>query len=76
LELSGNYDANTRDKDDKIDYSPKDRNCNTWANSILKEAGIGDEERKELRKFRGLDIGEHKLLPLEIFQDPKQLEKP
>jgi hypothetical protein len=40
-----------------VEYDLRKRNCATWVNCILKEAGISDDDRAKIN-LNGIDWGE------------------
>ena len=46
--------------DRPVEYGLQNRNCATWVNCILKNAGISDDDCKKTNDFWGIDWGENK----------------
>jgi hypothetical protein len=51
-----NFKNNIKDKPTKYDLW--DLNCATWVNSLLKYAGVDENQREEKGEFSGIDWGE------------------
>lgn len=66
LVLSDNFEQNARAE--RPEYTPEDRNCSAWVNTILKILGVPEEERERLGEFDGIDWGEEDLLEESLFQ--------
>lgn len=54
-----------------INFNLYNRNCATFANSLLASLGYSREARKELGKFQGVDWGEENTLDLSYFKSIK-----
>jgi RHS repeat-associated protein len=55
LKLYKRSEKNLKDK--PVEYDLRKRNCATWVNCILKEAGISDDDRAKIN-LNGIDWGE------------------
>ncbi len=60
------YKANTAIN--PVDYHLRIRNCSTWANTLLKVAGVSSSVREANRDFEGIDWGEHLELDENLFR--------
>jgi hypothetical protein len=62
--LATNYEAN---QGNAPAYSLWDENCACWVNTLLKCAGISDEDREEYGEFFGIDWGEEDLISESLY---------
>lgn len=66
VDLAFNYKRNS--EENPVKYVLWDENCSCWVNTILKVAGISEDERIKLGEFHGIDWGEEQLLDEELFK--------
>lgn len=55
----------------KILYDLNDENCNCWANSVFKYAGVPEKVRIKGGEFGGIDWGEEEILDPDVFEEPE-----